>query len=223
MGDVGTRTWCFRCSSVQGQCQKIGMISLMELRIDWGAIQHIGNNIPTDSRFAYWYKSFRESDTQLFTIILSNFKEKQLPPNSVLNGIDSVLTHAYDQHSTMMGSLDHVLHVLIVLRDHIVTLTPKDVMNILVKLHGGRALRIGDKMEVIAVDAFNSVVRWGCGRFIRVTLKISLSTSTPSIAQLNWSIMRVTVSTQRTSSLINRTTSFMLSMWINLLIATRAY
>ena len=59
----------------------------------------------------------------------------------------------------MMGSLEHALHLLSVLRDHIVASTPEDVMTILVKLRGGLTLWIGDEMEVIAVDAFNSVVR----------------------------------------------------------------
>ena len=58
----------------------------------------------------------------------------------------------------MTGALNRVLCLLVALRDHIIASVPEDVMKILVVLRASLSLWIEDEMEVMSVDAFNSVV-----------------------------------------------------------------
>ncbi|KAL4069880.1 hypothetical protein V8B97DRAFT_554968 [Scleroderma yunnanense] len=99
-----------------------------------------------------------ETIAQAFTIILSSFKENgQFPPNIVMDTIDGVLTCAYGRGSIKTGSSEHV-RLFVALRDHIVASTPEDVIKVLIRLRTSLNLWIGDEMEIMEVDDFNSVV-----------------------------------------------------------------
>ncbi|KAG6334256.1 hypothetical protein ID866_4831 [Astraeus odoratus] len=100
-----------------------------------------------------------ESAVQVLAVVLSSFSGKEyLPPDTVLTAVNRTLSLAYDQHSAGRATSKSVLRLLTVIREHITGSLPEDVVVLLAALRTGLGLWIEDKMEIMTVDDFNSVI-----------------------------------------------------------------
>ncbi|KAF9221620.1 hypothetical protein BS17DRAFT_785072 [Gyrodon lividus] len=100
-----------------------------------------------------------ESALAVLCIVLAHSRgEGRSPSAELLCTVNTVLSVSYSRAADSPDLLEHSFQLLAVVRDVIVSSTPAQVMHILLALRSSLRLWIEDRLEVMSIDDFNSVV-----------------------------------------------------------------
>jgi hypothetical protein len=86
-------------------------------------------------------------------------REGRSPSADLLCTVDAVLSISYSRAADSPELLEYSLRLLVAVRDGIVSSAPAQVMHIVVALRNSLPLWIEDRIEVMSINDFNSVVR----------------------------------------------------------------